>query len=53
MFHISALLDRSGRYFDFLSAYNWSSVIQMGVYLPVVAVADSGLVPESLGEGWC
>ncbi|QQP88676.1 hypothetical protein IGS68_22055 [Skermanella sp. TT6] len=51
MFHISGLLDRSSRYFDFLSAYNWSSVIQMGVYLPVVAVSDSGLVPGSLGEG--
>lgn len=51
MFHISGLLDRSERYFDFLSAYNWSSVIQMGVYLPVVAVADSGLLPEGLDEG--
>jgi hypothetical protein len=51
MFYISGLLDRSGRYFDFLSAYNWSSIIQMGVYLPVVAIADSGLVPEGLGEG--
>jgi len=51
MFHISGLLDRSGRYFDFLSAYNWSSVIQMGLYLPVVAIADSGLIPEGLGEG--
>jgi hypothetical protein len=51
MFHIAGLLDRSARYFDFLSAYNWSSVIQMGLYLPVVAIADSGLVPEGLGEG--
>ncbi len=51
MFHVSGLLDRAGRYFDFLSAYNWSSVIQMGVYLPVVAIADSGLLPEGLGEG--
>jgi hypothetical protein len=51
MFHISGLLDRSARYFDFLSAYNWSSVIQMGLYLPVVAIADSGLLPEGLGEG--
>jgi hypothetical protein len=51
MFHISGLLDRSGRYFDFLSAYNWSSVIQMGLYLPVVAIADSGLIPVGLGEG--
>ena len=51
MFYISGLLDRSGRYFEFLSAYNWSSVIQMGLYLPVVAIADSGLVPEGLGEG--
>jgi hypothetical protein len=51
MFHIAGLLDRSARYFDFLSAYNWSSVIQMGLYLPVVALADSGLMPEGLGEG--
>jgi hypothetical protein len=51
MFYISGLLDRSNRYFEFLSAYNWSSVIQMGLYLPVVAIADSGLVPEGLGEG--
>jgi hypothetical protein len=51
MFYISRLLDRSARYFDFLSAYNWSSVIQMGLYLPVVAIADSGLMPGGLGEG--
>jgi hypothetical protein len=51
MFYISGLLDRSERYFDFLSAYNWSSVIQMGVYLPVVAIADSGLMPGGLDEG--
>jgi hypothetical protein len=51
MFHIAGLLDRSARYFDFLSAYNWSSVIQMGLYLPVVAIADSGLMPGGLGEG--
>jgi hypothetical protein len=48
MFYISGLLDRSGRYFEFLSAYNWSSVIQMGLYLPIVAIADSGLVGEGL-----
>lgn len=51
MFYISGLLDRSERYFDFLSAYNWSAVIQMGVYLPVVAVADSGLMPTGVDEG--
>ena len=51
MFYISGLLDRSERYFDFLSAYNWSAVIQMGVYLPVVAVADSGLMPAGVDEG--
>ena len=51
MFYISGLLDRSERYFDFLSAYNWSAVIQMGVYLPVVALADSGLMPAGVDEG--
>ena len=50
MFHISGLLYRSARYFDFLSAYNWSSVIQIGLYRGRRHV-DSGLVPEGLGEG--
>ena len=51
MYYVAGLLDRTGRYFDFLSAYNWSSVIQMAIYLPVVAMADSGLLPAALGEG--
>jgi hypothetical protein len=51
MFYLSRLLDRSGRYFDFLSAYNWSAIIQMGLYLPVVAIPDSGLLPDGLSEG--
>jgi hypothetical protein len=51
MYYVAGLLGRAERYFDFLSAYNWSSVIQMGIYLPVVAIADSGLLPAALGEG--
>src|SRR3712207_2049243 len=31
MYHLSGLLDRADHFFAFLCAYNWSSVIQMGV----------------------
>lgn len=51
MHSVSGLLDREGRYVDFLCAYNWSSVIQMAVYLPVVLLAATGLLPGGVAEG--
>jgi hypothetical protein len=51
MHSVAGMLDRSSRYVDFLCAYNWSSVVQMSVYLPVVVLSASGLLPEGLSEG--
>jgi hypothetical protein len=51
MFHVSGLLDRADHFYTFLCAYNWSSVIQMAVYLPVVLLAETGLLPPALSEG--
>ena len=50
MHGVTGMLDRSTRYVDFLCAYNWSSVVQMAVYLPVVVLAATGLLPQPLSE---
>jgi len=50
MDEMSRFLDRGDRYPAFLSAYNWSSVLQMGVYLPAIALSESGLLPAGVGE---
>ena len=39
------------RYYAYLSAYNWSAVVQMSVYLPAVAIAQSGFLPADIGMG--
>ena len=47
--HLAAQsLNRSHRYCAALSAYNWSSVIQVGVFLPVAIGSALGLWPEGL-----
>lgn len=51
MHSVAGMLDRQARYVDFLCAYNWSSVVQMSVYLPVVILSASGLLPAPLSEG--
>ena len=38
--------DRQQRYFDFLATYNWSNVIQAGIYFPVLVLGGFGLLPE-------
>jgi len=50
MDELSRFLDRGDRYPVFLSAYNWSAVLQMGVYLPAIALGQSGLLPAGAGE---
>lgn len=51
MHGVSGMLDRQARYVDFLCAYNWSSVVQMSVYLPVVILAATGILPGPISEG--
>jgi hypothetical protein len=40
-------LDKQDRYFGYIVAYNWASVLQVCVYLPVAALAASGGMPEA------
>ena len=48
MLHTLPMLGRAERYINFITVYNWSSVLQMGVYL--VALTFGVLFP-SLGAG--
>lgn len=49
MHQVAASIGRSERFLDFLGAYNWSSVVQMAAYLPPVALAESGILPDGVG----
>jgi hypothetical protein len=39
MVHISDGLGRGGAFFRYMTAYNWSAVVQMAVYLPMAVIA--------------
>ena len=39
------------RFTAWLSAYNWSALVQISVYLPVLLISELGILPEALGEG--
>ncbi|AWK86333.1 hypothetical protein [Azospirillum thermophilum] len=47
---IAGLLDRADRFPGAVCAYNWSAVVQMAVYLPVVVLSATGLLPPVLAE---
>ena len=47
---LSRMLDCSDRYPAFISAYNWSAVLQMLVYLPAVVISESGIFVPALGD---
>ncbi len=47
---MSRILDCSDRYPSFLSAYNWSAVLQMVVYLPAVVLSESGILAPAFGD---
>lgn len=51
MHRVVTLMGKAERYPGALTAYNWSAVIQMSVYLPVVVLSASGLLPAFLSEG--
>ena len=50
VFELSRLVGRGERFVDFLVAYNWCFVLQVAFFLPVAALAASGLVPENLSS---
>ncbi|MCD6073741.1 MAG: putative Permease of the major facilitator superfamily [Rhodospirillales bacterium] len=48
MFYVVQAIDRERRFFAFVAAYNWSSVLQNFIYIPVVVVAQIGVIPADL-----
>ena len=48
MFYVVQKIDRERRFFAFIAAYNWSSVLQNFIYIPVVVVAQIGIIPPEL-----
>lgn len=48
MHHICATLNRAPLYAGFVSAYNWSAVVQIAVYLPVSLLSLSDLLPDGV-----
>jgi len=54
MIPLVKLIDRPERYFDFLPAYNWVSLVQMAVFFPVMLLTLSGALPPGIagGLGW-
>lgn len=50
MIRITDLLQRQQEYFGFIVAYNWAGVLQIAIFLPVVALNISGLIPLAGGN---
>lgn len=50
MVSLARLLDREERYLGYIVAYNWASVLQNGLYLPLVMLGMAGVIPaETVG----
>ncbi|MCZ6466304.1 MAG: hypothetical protein O6829_03405, partial [Alphaproteobacteria bacterium] len=45
MVSLARLLDREERYLGYIVAYNWASVLQNGLYLPLVMLGMAGVIP--------
>lgn len=48
-FYASANLDRAANWMGFVIALNWSKVLQMAIYLPLVLIADTGVFGQGGG----
>ena len=47
MLYLAPVLQRNDKVVHYLIAYNWVSVLQNGVYLPVVILGSTGVLPET------
>jgi hypothetical protein len=50
MERLTQLLQCRDRYFAYLTAYNWSLVVQYALWLPVMLAGDLGLLPDSAAQ---
>ena len=48
MFHLTQAMGRSGEYIGYIVATNWVSVLEIALYVPVIGLANSGLLPDGL-----
>jgi hypothetical protein len=49
--HLTERIARQNRFADFVVAYNWSGVLQIGLYLPVQVIASAGWLPPGAAAG--
>ena len=50
MAYLVRQLDRRQQYYRFIAAYNWASVLQNGVYLPIAILSITGALPVDLAN---
>lgn len=50
IFYVAQRFKRSRIYFRYIAAYNWASIIELGLLLGVSALAASGMLPPRLGS---
>ncbi len=51
MFYLCEAIGRQDRYFRYISATNWATVLQVTLYLFVTAVIATGILPSGLALG--
>ncbi|WP_434617227.1 hypothetical protein [Azospirillum sp. B2RO_4] len=50
LFRIASLMGKEQLYPGTLTAYNWSAVVQMAIYLPTIVLSATGLLPSGVSE---
>lgn len=48
-FYLTEFIDRRAQYLGFIVAYNWSTLIQLALVLPISLLAHGGILPAELG----
>ncbi len=48
IYYLAEVIDRRAQYVGFIVAYNWSALIQLGLFVPVSILAYSGILPSGL-----
>ncbi|MBX3517108.1 MAG: hypothetical protein KF815_09215 [Rhodospirillales bacterium] len=50
MVDIAQAVDRPGRLYLYICAYNWSLVVQNAIILPVAVLVTTGIIPPDIGQ---
>ncbi|MBL8671894.1 MAG: hypothetical protein JNK11_14645 [Alphaproteobacteria bacterium] len=50
MHWLCGALDRRAQYFSFIAAWNWSTLLQMAVHLPIVLLQATGILGGALAD---